>query len=227
MPKKEKIAQMFDSIAPQYDAFNHIASLGIDRMWRRAALRHIDGPQVLDVACGTGDFAITIARKRHCAVTGVDISEKMLEVMRRKVEEERLEKSVTAESGDCASLRFRESSFDNVTVAFGVRNFEDRAACLREIYRVLRPGGKFVMLELGVPSIRIIRRIYEWYFTKITPMLGRRMSGNAEAYRYLPASVLAFPGKKEWMAAMREAGFCEVRHRALTFGICRMYIGTK
>ena len=151
----------------------------------------------------------------------------MLELMREKVAGERLEKSISARLGDCAALDFPEGSFDNVTVAFGVRNFEDRPACLREIFRVLRPGGKFVMLELGVPAFSPLRKIYKWYFTRIMPFIGRRMSGNAEAYRYLPASVLAFPGKKEWLATMREAGFSEVRHRALTFGICRMYIGTK
>ena len=167
MPEKEKIREMFDSIAQEYDAFNHLTSLGIDRIWRRRALRYIDGPQVLDIACGTGDFAITIAQRRHCGVVGVDISEGMLAQMRKKVEAAHLDKRVNCELGDCADLRFRDSYFDNVTVAFGVRNFEDREACLKEILRVLRPGGKFVMLELGVPSWRTIRRLYEWYFTKV------------------------------------------------------------
>ena len=227
MPEKEKIRQMFDSIAPEYDAFNHLTSLGIDRVWRRRALRWIDGPQVLDVACGTGDFAIAIAQKRHCGVIGVDISEGMLAEMRRKVLAEHLDREVTCEVGDCAALRFRNSTFENVTVAFGVRNFEDREACLREILRVLRPGGRFVMLELGVPGWRPIRRIYEWYFTRVMPRIGGHMSGDFSAYRYLPASVLAFPGPKEWMAIMRRCGFSDVRHRALTFGVCRLYVGTK
>ena len=227
MPEKEKIRQMFDSIAPEYDAFNHLTSLGIDRVWRRRALRWIDGPQVLDVACGTGDFAIAIAQKRHCGVIGVDISEGMLAEMRRKVLAEHLDREVTCEVGDCAALRFRNGTFENVTVAFGVRNFEDREACLREILRVLRPGGRFVMLELGVPGWRPIRRIYEWYFTRVMPRIGGHMSGDFSAYRYLPASVLAFPGPKEWMAIMRRCGFSDVRHRALTFGVCRLYVGTK
>ena len=227
MPEKEKIRQMFDSIAPEYDAFNHLTSLGIDRVWRRRALRWIDGPQVLDVACGTGDFAIAIAQKRHCGVIGVDISEGMLAEMRRKVLAEHLDREVTCEVGDCAALRFRNGTFENVTVAFGVRNFEDREACLREILRVLRPGGRFVMLELGVPGWRPIRRIYEWYFTRVMPRIGGHMSGDFSAYRYLPASVLSFPGPKAWMAVMRRCGFSDIRHRALTFGVCRLYVGTK
>jgi demethylmenaquinone methyltransferase/2-methoxy-6-polyprenyl-1,4-benzoquinol methylase len=227
MPEKEKIREMFDSIAPEYDRFNHLASLGLDRTWRRRALRWIDGPQVLDIACGTGDFALLIAEKRHCGVTGVDISEGMLAEMRRKVSEARLDRRVTCETGDCAALHFRESSFDNVTVAFGVRNFGDREACLREILRVLRPGGRFVMLELGVPSFKPFRRLYEWYSSRVMPQLGARLSGNLPAYRYLHASVQAFPGPKEWCTFLRSCGFADVKHRAFTFGICRAYIASK
>ena len=227
MPEKEKIRQMFDSIAPEYDAFNHAASLGVDKWWRRRALRWIDGPQVLDVACGTGDFAILIAEKRHCGVTGVDISERMLVEMRRKVEEARLDRRVSCELADCAALPFRESIFDNVTVAFGVRNFENREACLKEILRVLRPGGRFVMLELGTPGWKPVRRIYEWYLTRVMPVLGGRLSGNRPAYEYLHASVRAFPEPKEWVPVLRGAGFSDVKHRALTFGVCRLYVGTK
>lgn len=218
---------MFDSIAPDYDAFNHLTSLGIDRIWRRKALRFIDGPQVLDVACGTGDFSILIARKKNCGVTGVDISEGMLSEMRRKVEKANLDRHVAALEGDCAALPFRESSFDTVTVAFGVRNFEDRNQCLKEIFRVLRPGGRFVMLELGVPGCPLVNRLYKFYFTRIMPLIGRRLTGNTTAYQYLPASVLHFPGPKEWTAFMRSAGFANVRHRPLSFGICRLYIAAK
>ena len=227
MPEKEKIRQMFDSIAPEYDAFNHMASLGIDRMWRRRALRWIDGPQVLDVACGTGDFAILIAQKRRCGVIGVDLSEKMLSEMKRKVLAEHVEREVSCEVGDCAALRFKTGTFDNVTVAFGVRNFEDRETCLKEILRVLRPGGKFVMLELGMPRIKWIRKAYQWYFTRVMPLLGSRLSGNRAAYEYLHASVQAFPGPKEWVAILRGAGFSDVKHRAYSFGVCRLFVGTK
>ncbi len=218
---------MFDSIAPQYDAFNHMASLGIDRIWRRRALRWIEGPQVLDVACGTGDFAILIAQRRHCGVVGVDISEGMLSKMQQKISEAWLDRRVTCEVGDCASLRFRDSTFDNVTAAFGVRNFEDRTACMKEILRVLRPGGSFVMLELGIPRNRLVRKVYNWYFTRLLPLFGGRLSGNRDAYRYLPASVLAFPGPKEWCAFLKACGFTDVRHRALSLGICRLYVANK
>ena len=227
MPEKEKIREMFDSIAHEYDAFNHLTSLGIDRIWRRRALRYIEGPQVLDIACGTGDFAITIAERKHCGVVGVDISEGMLAQMRKKVEAAHLDRRVSCEIGDCAALRFRDSYFDNVTVGFGVRNFEDREACLKEILRVLRPGGSFVMLELGVPSWRFARKFYEWYFTKVMPLIGGRLSGNRAAYKYLPASVLAFPGPKEWTAFLQGCGFAGVKHRALSLGICRLYIAVK
>lgn len=226
MQEKNNIRNLFDDIAPGYDTFNHLTSLGIDRCWRRRAIRQVKGGDVLDVACGTGDFAIAIARKLRCRVTGVDISEGMLEQMRRKVAREGVP-GVTAEEGDCAALRFADCKFDSVTVAFGVRNFEDRPKCLREILRVLKPGGRFVMLELGVPSGGLVRSLYKFYFTRIMPLVGRRISGNEAAYRYLPASVLAFPGPARWMQTMREAGFTAVRHRSLTFGICRMYIGEK
>ncbi|MCR5519238.1 MAG: bifunctional demethylmenaquinone methyltransferase/2-methoxy-6-polyprenyl-1,4-benzoquinol methylase UbiE [Bacteroidales bacterium] len=227
MPEKEKIREMFDSIAEDYDAFNHLTSLGIDKIWRRKALRHIEGPQVLDIACGTGDFAITIAERRHCGVVGVDISEGMLAQMRKKVEAAHLDKRVTCELGDCAALRFKDSTFDNVTVAFGVRNFEDRKACLKEILRVLRPGGKFVMLELGVPRWSLVNKLYRWYFTKLMPIIGGLLSGNHAAYRYLPASVIAFPAPKEWTAFLQACGFTDVKHRSLSLGICRLYTAVK
>jgi len=231
MPEKHKIQQMFDSIAPEYDAFNHLTSLGIDRRWRRRALRELVGTRVLDEACGTGDFSIEIAR--HLAkngadwsVTGVDISEGMLEVMRRKLSDAGLDR-VSAETGDCCALDFPDCSFDSVTVAFGVRNYEDREKALREVVRVLRPGGRFVMLELGIPRNPLVNRAYKFYFTRIMPLVGGRMSGNKAAYRYLPASVLAFPKPDEWTATMQKAGFRTVRHRSLSLGICNLFVAEK
>ena len=236
MPKKDNIQQMFDSIAPGYDAFNHLTSLGADRAWRRRALREVVGPRVLDEACGTGDFAIAIAR--HLAakggswsVTGVDISEGMLEVMRRKVAEAGLDDArcgrVSAETGDCCALQYADGSFDTVTVAFGVRNFEDREKALQEVLRVLRPGGRFVMLELGIPRNPVVRAAYKFYFTRIMPLIGRGISKDKAAYRYLPASVLDFPKPEEWMATMQKAGFAEVRHRPLSLGICNLFTGVR
>lgn len=239
MPQKEKIQQMFDSIAPGYDAFNHLTSLGADRAWRRRALREVIGPRVLDEACGTGDFAIAIAkhlrnRGQSASVVGVDISEGMLEVMRRKIEAAGLNDAaagrgttVHAETGDCCALQFPDASFDTVTVAFGVRNFEDREKALQEVLRVLRPGGHFVMLELGIPRNPIIRAAYKFYFTRIMPLVGAGISKDKAAYKYLPASVLNFPKPQDWTATMQKAGFAEVRHRPLSLGICNLFTGLR
>ena len=232
-PKKEKIGQMFDAIAPEYDRLNHLMSLGIDKTWRRRALKHIVEPdhaqQILDLACGTGDFSIAIASKAHpgTKVTGVDLSEGMLAVMREKVATLGLEERISAGQGDAEHLPFGDGTFDRVTIAFGIRNFEHREAALREILRVLKPGGRLVILELSVPSNPVLRWCYNLYFTKITPVIGGRISGDKAAYRYLPASVLKFPGKREWMATMTACGFRAVTHRAFTFGICRLYTGEK
>lgn len=223
---------MFDSIAKDYDSLNHIMSLSIDKIWRKKAIRKIkdagDSPRVLDVACGTGDFSIAIAKAiGNGKVIGVDISKEMLEVMRRKVLKNNLEGIITQEVGDGEDLRFPEDSFDRVVNAFGIRNFEDRDKGLREALRVLRPGGRLVILELSRPQNRIIRWFYDLYFLNILPKIGGKVSGDKKAYMYLPASVKAFPGKKEFMEQMRKAGFVNITHRALTFGICRMYCGDK
>ncbi len=241
-----QIQRMFDSIAPGYDAFNHLTSLGADRRWRRAALREIVGTRILDEACGTGDFAIAIAKDNpRRSVVGVDISEGMLEVMRRKVAAEGLAAGsesaglavgservevpagITAETGDCCALPYTEAAFDTVTVAFGMRNFENREKALAEVLRVLRPGGRFVMLELGIPRGRIVRAAYVFYFTRVMPLIGAGISGDRAAYRYLPASVMSFPAPDDWKATMLRAGFHGVRHRSLSLGICNLFVGEK
>lgn len=274
---------MFDSIAGDYDALNHILSLDVDKIWRRRALKRIvDAPApalVLDLACGTGDFSIAIAKalsrshkrvgtpveahakasvkapveapakapveaqvtstgfvtggsgksdsatKGH--VTGVDLSEGMLAVMREKVGKAGLADMISIEEGDGEALRFPDNTFDRVTIAFGIRNFEDRPKGLREMLRVLKPGGRLVILELSRPENKIIRWFYDLYFLHILPKIGGKVSGDKAAYAYLPASVAAFPGKKAFMATMREAGFRAVAHKAFTLGICRMYTGEK
>ena len=233
MPKKEKIQQMFDGIAGDYDRLNHIMSLGIDRSWRRRAIREIvsrDAAQeILDIACGTGDFSIAIARAMAPGshVTGLDLSEGMLAVMRSKLAAAGLDGRVACVQGDSEALPYAGGSFDCVTIAFGIRNFEHRETALREILRVLKPGGKLVILELSVPSNPVIRWCYNLYFTRILPLIGGKISGDKAAYRYLPASVLNFPAKEEWMATMRACGYDAVRHKAFTLGICRMYVGLK
>lgn len=274
---------MFDSIAGDYDSLNHILSLDVDKIWRKKALKQIvDAPapvQVLDLACGTGDFSIAIAKalsrshkrvgtpieahakasvkapveapakvpveaqvtstgfvtgdsgrpdlmtKGH--VTGVDLSEGMLAVMREKVQKSGLTEMISIEEGDGENLRFPDNTFDRVTIAFGIRNFENREKGLREMLRVLKPGGRLVILELSRPENKIIRWFYDLYFLHILPKIGGKVSGDKAAYAYLPASVAAFPGKKAFMATMREAGFRTVTHKAFTLGICRMYTGEK
>ena len=232
-PKAEKIEQMFDSIAGDYDRLNHLMSLDIDKSWRRRAIRQVvdkDRPQaILDAACGTGDFAIAIAQAANpkTQVTGVDLSENMLAVMKEKVERKGLQQRISTRQGNCESLPWPDGSFDRVTIAFGIRNFEHRELALREFLRVLRPGGRLVILELSVPSNRIICWLYNLYFTRILPRIGGRISGDKAAYNYLPASVLKFPGRRQWTATMQGCGFKNVRHKAFTLGICRMYTGEK
>ena len=233
MPQKEKIQQMFDGIAPDYDRLNHLMSLGVDRSWRRRALREIVTPErpqaLLDIACGTGDFALAQARRMHAdsRIPGLDLSEGMLAVMREKVEKAGLAGRISCEQGDCEQMRFAEGSFDCATIAFGIRNFAHREAALEEILRVLKPGGRLVILELSVPENKLLRWAYNLYFMHFVPWIGGLISGDKAAYKYLPASVQAFPGRREWTATMVRCGYANVRHRAFTFGLCRMYIGEK
>lgn len=233
MPQKEKIQQMFDGIAPDYDRLNHLMSLGVDRSWRRRALREIvdarRAQSILDIACGTGDFSLAIAGRMHpdSRVTGLDLSEGMLAVMRDKVARAGLEGRISSEQGDSETMRFADASFDVVTIAFGIRNFAHREAALREILRVLKPGGRLVILELSVPENRLLRWGYNLYFKHFVPWIGGRISGDRAAYTYLPASVQAFPGRREWTATMAGCGYAQVRHKAFTLGLCRMYVGEK
>ncbi len=232
MPKKEKVRQMFDGIAPTYDRLNHLMSLNVDRLWRRHALREIvDGSvqQILDVACGTGDSTISIAKAGNpgSRVTGVDISEGMMALVMQKAAREGVHDRIRLKVADGEDLPFGEGSFHRVTCAFGIRNFEHKEQGLREFYRVLKPGGKAVILELSVPTGRTARRLYDVYFMHVLPWVGGLISGDKAAYRYLPASVHAFPSPEVFMEMLRDAGFTQVRHRSLSFGLCRMYIGEK
>ena len=178
MPQKEKIQQMFDGIAPDYDRLNHLMSLGVDRSWRRRALREIvdarRAQSILDIACGTGDFSLAIAGRMHpdSRVTGLDLSEGMLAVMRDKVARAGLEGRISCEQGDSEAMRFADASFDVVTIAFGIRKFAHREAALREILRVLKPGGRLVILELSVPENRLLRWGYNLYFKHFVPWIG-------------------------------------------------------
>lgn len=224
---------MFDNIATDYDRLNHIMSLDIDKSWRKKAVREIadtgNSIDVLDVACGTGDFSIAIAGAASPGshVTGLDLSEGMLKIGRDKVSSLGMDRIISMEQGDCEKLRFPEASFDRVSVAFGVRNFEHLDLGLKEMLRVLKPGGKAVILELSVPGNPVFRFFYEIYFLHILPAIGGKISGDKGAYSYLPASVLKFPKPSEFIKIMSGCGFSGVRSRQFTFGICRMYVGSK
>lgn len=239
MPRKENIRRMFDSISGDYDKLNHIMSASVDKSWRRRALKYVVSPgstqgglAVLDVACGTGDFSIAIARKMEKAgvsglVTGVDLSEGMLNVMRSKVEEAGLGERISALKGDGEELGFADGSFDRVTIAFGIRNFENRQKGLGEFFRVLKPGGRLVILELSLPGNPVLRWLYNLYFLKILPSVGALISGERAAYEYLPASVLKFPRPGEFLKSVEKAGFSKVFSKSYTLGICRLFVGEK
>ena len=183
--------------------------------------------KVLDVACGTGDFTIEIAQKvsKGSEVLGVDISDGMIAVGVEKLA--KLGMDVKLEVADCEALPYEDNTFDRISVGFGVRNFEHLELGLSEMYRVLTPGGKLVILELSVPSNAFIRWCYKLYFLKILPFIGGLVSGNRGAYEYLPASVLRFPAPDKFMSMMKDAGFDVVEHTSLTMGVCRMYVGKK
>ena len=232
MPKKEKVQQMFDNIAPTYDKLNHIMSLSVDKLWRRHALKEIvDGtPQrILDVACGTGDSTISIARAaaEGTKVTGADISEGMMTLVMEKARKAGVGDRIDLQMADGEALPYEEGTFDRVTCAFGIRNFEHKEKGLAEFRRVLKPGGKAVILELSVPQNRVIRWVYDLYFLHILPWVGGSISGDKAAYRYLPASVHNFPAPNDFCAMMEAAGFRNVRCRTFTLGLCRMFVGER
>ena len=232
MPKKEKIQEMFDRIAPSYDRLNHLMSLNVDKRWRRKALREIvDGTmqRILDVACGTGDSTIAIARAaaEGSRVTGVDISEGMMGLVMDKAHQEGVADRIDLQVADGEALPFDEGHFDRVNCAFGIRNFEHKEKGLAEFYRVLVPGGKAVILELSVPRPRVVRWVYDLYFLHILPRIGAAVSGDKAAYAYLPASVHAFPAPEVFMEMMKSAGFSRVRSRSLSLGLCRIFVGEK
>ena len=229
--KKEQVAEMFNAISPKYDALNRILSAGIDQSWRRKTLREIRATgalNLLDVATGTADLALALAKGiPGSRVVGVDISAGMLEVGRSKVRARDLEGRVRLDLGDGEQLPYEESSFGAVTVAFGVRNFENLEQGLRDMRRVLEPGGTLAVLEFSQPTGWPLRSLYLFYFKNILPRIGRLVSKDASAYTYLPNSVQAFPYGEAFAAKLREAGFKSVRVRPLTFGIASLYLAIK
>lgn len=229
--KREQVEQLFDNIAPTYDALNHTLSFGFDRAWRRKAIRSLaacNPASVLDVATGTGDFALAIARELKLnQVTAVDISEGMMSVGREKAAREGLHEVVCFQKEDCSHLSFSDESFDAVSVTFGVRNFENLDACLCEIHRVLNKGGHLVLLELSYPHNRLWRFLFNIYSKVVMPVVGRLISGDDSAYTYLPETMAAFPQGEVMREILLKNGFSQVSFRRLTMGICTLYIAEK
>ena len=226
-PKTEQVEEMFDSIAPAYDFMNRAMTLGIDKLWRAKAVKMIRRRQpadILDVATGTGDLAIKLAREiPGVRVTGVDLSEQMLAIGCDKVRLAGLSDRISLSKADCLALPMADASFDAVTVAYGVRNFEHLAQGYREMARVLRPGGMLCVVELSVPQSRLVRPFYELYTRRIIPVIGRMVSSDRSAYTYLPASIAAMPQGERMLAIMEEAGLVRPALRPLTLGVCTIY----
>ena len=230
--KKEQVEQMFDNIAPTYDKLNHIMSLNIDRVWRRRVMRIVrraKAHKIMDVATGTGDLAIAMAKRvDRTQILGVDLSEEMLAVARRKVEKQGLEERIMLQKGDAENLDMVTSeSIDVATVAFGVRNFENIERGLSEIYRTLKPGGKLVVLEFSMPKNRVVRWVYSQYAHRLLPRIGGMISKDKQAYTYLPDSVEEFPSPERFAQILRSVGFKSVKNRSQSFGIAYIYDATK
>ena len=229
--KSEQVEEMFDNIAPAYDKLNHTLSMGIDRSWRKKAinaLRPFHPRRNMDVATGTGEFAILACRElQPDTLIGTDISEGMMNVGREKVKQAHLSDKISFAREDCTSLSFADGSFDAVTVAFGIRNFDGLDKGLSEICRVLVPGGHLVILELSTPDRFPMKQLFSVYSKVVIPLLGKCISKDNSAYTYLPQSIRAFPQGEIMQGVIRKAGFSEVRFRRLTFGICTLYIAKK
>ncbi len=228
--KKEMVRQMFDDISPKYDFLNHLLSFGIDRTWRKKLVNMVKGCKpatILDVATGTGDLAIALIGAGADQIKGVDISKQMLAVGIKKVTEAGLDKLITFNTGDAEHLPFPDNSFDVVTVAFGVRNFSDLALGIREMSRVLKPGGKVYILEFSHPGTFPVKQLYQFYSRYFIPFAGKLISGNSVAYNYLPESVAAFPSGENFVAILRQEGLHQCSIRPLSFGIASIYAGQK
>ena len=229
--KGEKIQQMFGAIAPRYDFLNRLLSFGIDRHWRKKAVRLLkfrDDGRILDVATGTGDVALEIARVTPASVkiTGADFCREMVERGEAKVSETPFADRIDFKVAPCEDLPFASNTFDSVTIAFGIRNVVDRKLGLAEMWRVLRPGGRVIILEFSTPRSHAFRQIYHFYFRQLLPLVGGLFS-RYNAYKYLPDSVLEFPSHEEFSKLIADAGFRNIHVHELTFGIATIHVGEK
>ena len=229
--KGRLVERMFDSIAPTYDILNHRLSLNIDKGWRKRAIKQLlpfAPKMVLDIATGTGDFAILAAQMlQPSRLVGVDISQRMMDIGQKKVAKAELQGIISFEKEDCLSLSFADETFDAVTAAFGIRNFQDLDRGLTEMCRVLRKGGHLSIVELTAPISVPMRGLFKVYSHTFLPLYGRLISKDKEAYRYLTATIEAFPQGDRMVDILRKAGFSKASYRRLTFGVCTMYFATK
>lgn len=228
--KKEQVAHMFDNIANRYDLLNSILSLGIHKGWRKTCVKLLapKKPQnILDVATGTGDFAIECAKLNPSKITGVDISEGMMVFGREKLKKLNLDKLITLEYGNAETLDFADNTFDAIVVGFGVRNFQNLEKGLANLYRILKPGGQLVVLEFSYPTNFIVKASYNFYFSYITPLVGRIFSKDTRAYSYLTESVKAFPNNENFTAILKQLNYKNTSFKTLSMGVAAIYQGEK
>lgn len=224
--KKNQVEEMFNNISPRYDLLNHLLSANIDKLWRRNTIKKLQPYQpklILDIATGTGDFAIAATKIEGASVVGIDISDGMLEVGRRKIRKKKLTDKIELLKADSENLPFDNDKFDAVIVGFGVRNFETLKKGLTEINRVLKPGGVFYVLEFSKPDSSPFKQLYQFYFTRILPLIGRMVSKSSNAYTYLPESVREFPDGDKFLTILAEVGFTKNKCFKQTFGIASIY----
>tara|TARA_R110002051_G_scaffold282634_1_gene344406 strand:+ start:1234 stop:1962 length:729 start_codon:yes stop_codon:yes gene_type:complete len=228
--KKEQVTKMFDTISTNYDGLNRVISFGIDIKWRKrvvAILKKKQPQSILDIATGTGDLAINLVETGAKKIVGLDISAGMLEVCKKKINEKKLASTIDMVVGDSEELPFKDNTFDAVTVAFGVRNFDNLEKGLAEIYRVLQPGGTFVVLETSVPTKTPFKQGYHFYTKNILPKIGRLFSKDDSAYAYLSESAAVFPHGQEFNNILEKIGFIGVANKPQTFGVASIYVATK
>ena len=229
--KKDQVTKMFNNIAPYYDLLNRVLSLGIDQSWRRKAIHMLQEDQpkyILDVATGTADLALECYKQLQPEkVIGIDISSEMLEIGRKKIANKGRQSQIELLEGDSENLAFENNTFDAITVAFGVRNFENLEKGLREMLRVLKPGGQVVILEFSKPSHFPFKQLFNGYFRYILPLIGKLKSKDPKAYRYLYESVQVFPDGKDFVKVLEKTGFKSNQWRSLSLGICAIYVGRK
>ena len=228
--KKEQVAKMFDTISNEYDGLNRVISFGIDIKWRKKVVNIVKATNpssILDIATGTGDLAINLTETSATKIIGLDISEGMLQVGRKKIEKLKLNNTIEMVYGDSENIPFENNSFDAITVAFGVRNFEDLEKGLSEIFRVLKPGGKFVVLETSIPTKAPFKQGYTFYSTKILPIIGKVFSKDKVAYKYLSDSAASFPYDAAFNNLLQKIGFIDVKCKPQTFGVASIYIAKK